>query len=307
MATAEKSTQASFLSRAFSYAKNMHPVNKALFLAAAAMHLVPHSVITSGVEFYRDQTAQKVDALSTGEAALVQSVFGSDFDTRSIRKRYSNNETACGETGNAQTAYVACVRRSSPTITFATASDFMDDYSRDGSISGSRTSTFMHEVTHIWQHRTAAPNGGACTSYDLPPKDIMNTAMTFDQYCTERQGQLVGTYAAFYLRPSQMSQTDLTTEGGRYFDRIRQIVEAKFPRARGAREAMQRRAQQHLSCFNGAAGNITAQQACNARYYTNLRGQPLTTAAQQVTFTLPNGQVRYPAIEAAQRAARPSS
>lgn len=307
MTAEQKSAQAPFLSRAFSYAKNMHPVNKALLVAAAAMHLVPQSVIDSGVEFYRDQRAQKVDSLSTGEAALIQSVFGADFDTRAIRKRYSNNETACGETGNAQTSYVACVRRISPTITFAASSGFMDDYSRDGSISGSRTATFMHEVTHIWQHRTKAPNGGTCASYDLPSADIMNTAMTFDHYCTERQGQLVGMYASFYLRPSQVNQTDLTTEGGRYFDRIRQIVEAKFPHAIAARAVMQRRAQQHFACFNAAAANTNGQNACNARHYTNLRGQPLTTAAQQVTFTLPNGQVRYPAIEAAQRAARPSS
>lgn len=307
MTTAQKSTQTTFLSRAFSYAKNMHPVNKALLVAAAAMHLVPTSVINSGIEFYRDSTAQKVDTLSTGEAALVQAVFGADFDTNNIRKRYSNNETACGETGNADTAFVACVRRSSPTITFAASADFMDDYSRDGSMSGSRISTFMHEVTHIWQHRTEARNGGQCTSYDLPQADIMNKALTFDDYCSERQGQLIGNYAAFYLRPSQIGAISLREPEGQYFDRIRQIVEAKFPRAIAARQMMQRRAQQHFACFNAAANNASAQNTCNARYYLNLRGQPLTTTAQQVTFTLPNGQVRYPVIEAAQRAARPTS
>ena len=302
----------SFLSRAFSYAKGIHPINKGLLVAAVAMHLVPESVVRSGIEFYRDQTAQKVSDLSAAESALVQSVFGADFATDTIRKRYSNNETACGETNSAETAFVACVRRGSDTITIATPNQFIDDYSQDGSLSGRRISTFMHEVTHIWQNRTNAPNGGRCSTYDLPPTDVMNAAMTFDQYCNERQGQLVGLYSAIYLRPTQVNETDLSTEHGRYFDRIRQIVEAKFPRAAQLRAHMQSRARAHLTCFNAAGSNQNAQSICNNRYYTNLRGQPLTASASQVTFTLPNGQVRYPALEEARRngelpAARPTS
>lgn len=315
MTDAPRKSQRSVLSRAFAYAKGLHPVNKVLLVTAIGLNIVPTEVITKAISsvdsFYQDQTALKVSGLSTSERALVQAVFGADFDTGTIRKRYSNNENACGETNSEDTVFVACVRRSSPTITFAASSDFMDDYSRDGSTSGSRTTTFMHEATHIWQHRTNAVNGGQCHSYDLPPADIMNTAMTFDQYCSERQSQLVGVYAAFYLRPSQLGQTDLTTEGGRYFDRIREIVEAKFPRAAHLRAQMQSRAANHLTCFNAAA-NENGKNACNARFYTNLRGQPLTTTAREVTFTLPNGQVHYPAIEAARRAgalpaARPTS
>lgn len=305
MTDADNKPQRSVLSRAFAYAKGIHPINKVLLVAAVSLHIIPTEVLTKAVgtidNFYRDQTALKVSGLSRGEAALVQSVFGEDFNTTNIRKRYSNNETACGETNSADTAFVACVRRSSPTITFAASSEFMDDYSRDGSMSGGRTLTFMHEATHIWQHRTGAVNGGQCDSYDLQPTDVMNTALTFDNYCSERQGQLVGIYAAFFLRPSQINQTDLTSEAGRYFDRIRQIVEAKFPRAATVRAQMQTRAASHLSCFNAAA-NENGKAACSARFYTNLSGQPLTTSAQQVTFTLPNGQVRYPVIEAARRA-----
>ena len=315
MTDASQQQPRSFLSRAFAYAKGMHPVNKVLLVAAVSLHIVPTEVVTTVltpvIDFYRDQSALKISHLSTGEAALVRAVFGDSVDANKIRKRYSSNETACGETNSDETVFVACVRRSSPTITFAASSDFMDDYSRDGSISGSRTTTFMHEATHIWQHRTDAPNSGQCDSYDLQPADVMNTAMTFDDYCSERQAQLVGVYAAFYLRPSQLGQTDLTTEGGRYFDRIRQIVEAKFPRAATVRAQMQSRAASHLTCFNAAA-NENGKNVCNARFYTNLQGQPLTTAPEQVTFTLPNGQVRYPAIEAARRAgqlpaARPNS
>ncbi len=280
----------------------MHPANKALLVAAVAMHLVPAEVITAGMDVYRDQTALKVGGLSAGEAALVHAVFGADFNTGNIRKRYSGNENACGETKSDETVFVACVRRGSSAITFAAADDFMDDYSRDGSVLGSRVATFMHEATHIWQHRTKAVSGGQCHSYDLPQRDIMNTAMTFDQYCSERQGQLVGYYAAFYLRPSQLNQTDLSGDSGKYFDRIRQIVEAKFPRATQLRMRMQTRARVHLACFDAAAENKTAQASCNRRYYTNLQGQPLTTSARQVTFTLPDGQVRYPAVEAARRA-----
>lgn len=300
MAEQAEHKKGSVLTRAFNAVKAMSPFSKACIATALVMNVLPNSAYRYIFDTYDHVTALKNAPLTDGEAALAQAVFGPDFDTSNISKSYRSDRDNCGKDHDSDTITLACVRKGSNIIRIVEPDSFVDDYSRDGSVSGSRTSTFMHEMTHIWQNRGNPAT--SCGSYSLPEEMIFNTRLTFDDYCSERQAQLVGVYAKWYLRPSLMAAMDESGEDMRFFVRIRAIVEAKFPRTIALRQHMQQRAQQFVSCNTKAKGDDAAYDRCNVRFYFNLRGQPLTTSAQQVTFTLPNGTVRYPAVEAIRRA-----
>lgn len=236
--------------------------------------------------------------LTAGEAVMVRALFGEDFRTDNIRKTYQEtNRYLCFNR-----RATACVIGPTNHVQFVNPEYFIDDYSRDGSISGRRTQMFMHEMTHIWQFRQPVGTIDYCRNYRLPEAELMDTSRTFDDYCNEQQGEIIGHYAAFFLRPSGMGVVLMQDPSiAPRFERIRQIVEARFPRAAAVRVEMMRRADNHMTCSDQAGNNETALSNCNTRYYRSIANTPLTTDAYQVTFTLPNGTVRYPSIEAARR------
>ena len=179
---------------------------------------------------------------------------------------------------------------------------FIDDYSLDGSTGHDRSFVFFHEMTHVWQGMTNESEEGC----DIDSADDV-TPKSFDDYCHEEQGNLVGRYVTTYLMPNPITGylkewIAQEPDNAEYrdlqqrFEKIRNIVEARFPHARPYRLQQEQNLAGLFNCWQQAGKRQTESDRCNSRHFVNPTGAPLTTSAQEVTFTLPDGRVTRPAV-----------
>lgn len=102
-----------------------------------------------------------------------------------------------------------------------------DDFTKDNVV---RFGTFMHEMTHNWQHQ----GFGTQTDYSKGPVRTFPLHRDFEQYGSEQQAHIVEDYARYYLHTAK----DTTHRWDRpfYTSQLKRIVEDHFPGAKRLRE-----------------------------------------------------------------------
>lgn len=235
------------------------------------------------------QYAEASAELTAGERVLAQSVFGPDFATVNIRKYFHRElpPTQAHDKNSASTAAYVLGGNTSD-IHFVSRDKQSHDYSRAAD-QGYRVSTFMHEMTHIWQHRQGMSKD--CDIYDYR----LSARARFADFCNEQQASIIGDYTRLFLQPdtalAQMAGTvpDITYRS-EHRDLMR-VVEEQFPHARTARMQMFARVQAAGTCVltqrqQAVATRTLAQfrlsqvwAQCSAYHITTLNGQRLTPAA----------------------------
>lgn len=242
--------------------------------------------------------------LTAGERALVQGVFGPDFSTDGITK-YFHREMPPHQRPRRQDdpstlAYV--LTGNDRDIHFISRDSHARDYSRVPD-QGQRVSTFMHEMTHIWQHRQGMTED--CDVYDYQLTDRSR----FGDFCNEQQAAIIGEYTRVFLQPDSllgqtkglMPQMNYSPAG----NNLIRVVEEQFPHARTSRMAMQSRFNAAGMCVQARArAYLSTQQLntfslrnvwadCASRYVTTLNGQHLDAlaAAPMLAATPPQPSV----------------
>lgn len=162
--------------------------------------------------------------LTKEEAAVAQSLFGPEFRTDDVRKQYVRSWA-----GGAIQYPAAMVPLSRRHIYFFQPELRVDDLTMTSDYD---FNLYMHEMTHIWQHRgNWAP---ICRTYDY----TLTANARFSQFCNEQQASIIGDYAENFLNPRNvraielLSQNTSTREGNEYLMRV---VEARFAAARPSR------------------------------------------------------------------------
>ncbi len=235
------------------------------------------------------QYAEASAHLTAGERALVQGVFGPDFATGEITKYFHRTmppNQSQDKKGLVTLAYV--LGGNTRDIHFVSTDKHARDYSRVPD-QGYRASTFMHEMTHIWQHRQGMSKD--CDIYDYTLTDRSH----FGDFCNEQQATIIGDYTRLFLQPDNAlgqvaSVIPQVTYRAQYSNLIR-VVEEQFPHARTARMAMQTRIAATAACTVAARKQAIegrmqyrfdlrdAWAHCTVRHITTLNGERLDAMA----------------------------
>lgn len=252
-----------------------------VFATAAGIHMIGQKLRVHDDRTYAEASAP----LTTGESTIVHAVFGQDFRTDNITKYFHRGLptfTRDDAQGGLHTA--AYVRLGNTTdIHFVERDRQAQDYSRIPD-HGNRLGTFMHEMTHIWQHRNGQVTD--CNVYDY----TLSASSHFNRFCNEQQGNIISDYVQRFLQPdSESAYFSRTNYGERYsaYDtQLARVVEEQFPQARLARETMQQRFNIAGACLDQRADmarmtrmRLNMQmtwQACAARYVQTLDNQSLS-------------------------------
>ncbi len=238
--------------------------------------------------------AQQSRGLTAGEAAMAHAVFGQDFDTASVRLRFHDHapthpfNNVHDDARHATLAYVNA--SDTRNIHMIDRVYHADDYSRANDM-GVRGGVFMHELTHIWQHR-AGDQAVSCKTYEY----TLTPQSRFEDFCTEQQGEIIRDYTMRFLIPGHpMMEMSSRIQGmaraagitiddslGANESILARVVERQFPTAAAARLRMQ-------ASFNDAAVCAFAQQqqapqvsyqdhfnSCAATRVRTLNGETLT-------------------------------
>ena len=243
--------------------------------------------------------------LTPGESALLKGIFGQNFRTDNITKYYHRTAPAHvhSKPKNPTLAYVIGGNRTD--VHFVDPEIERRDFSRVDMFDFAGN-TFVHEMTHIWQHR----NGGArgCDIYDY----TLTATSRFADFCIEQQAQMVADYTSVYFQPILGSMPVKDPEQRQRREWLARVVEAQFPAARQTRLQMQGRIPQFKACATRtliAAAKVPgmtsdrAQRAldrdCMPVLTGNLLGQaPLAKNQQDVALAAPktrwqNFRLRY--------------
>lgn len=261
-------------------------------LGGVAVMAVATGIDKAGEAFgiYDDrQYAEASAGLTAGERVLAQSVFGPEFETSGIRKYFHRTlppTQAHDKNGATTAAYVLGGNTSD--IHFISRDKQSLDYSRAAD-QGYRVSTFMHEMTHIWQHRQGMSKDCDIYEYTVTPQS------RFADFCNEQQASIIGDYTRLYLQPdTALSQMAGTVPHITYRNDGRdlmRVVEEQFPHARSARMAMFARVQASGNCVVAQRQQAVATRSlaqfnlsrawaqCTTHHITTLNGQRLTPAA----------------------------
>lgn len=173
----------------------------------------------------------EVRGLTTGEAALLRGIFGSQLDTAGIRLNLHPQDYS-DIVGSVEADAVA---------DFWGPANHSKDYSREKD--GEKFGTFIHELTHNWQRQTNWK-----FTLDIEDKDKdkysypLNAKYRFTEYTTEQQAAIIEDYARRFLHPSH-SHTYLnkTYKNPNAYDNLLiKVVEDQFPDARQLREQYKR-------------------------------------------------------------------
>lgn len=234
--------------------------------------------------------------LTQDEAAIAQSLFGPDFRTDNIRKQYVRSWV--GGVIQYPGAMVPLSQRHiyffkpemrKPDLTISSGDDF---------------NLYMHEMTHIWQHRgNWAP---LCKTYDY----TLTARSRFTDFCNEQQASMVGDYAEFFLNPTSPNALRLlgdNTSRREGNENLMRVIEGQFPHARQARLKIEAQNRAVYRCivrfnvtFNTASGKPTdADQVVITGCFTDPAQQPPPPSA--VEETAPPETAVDAAVEAAQR------
>lgn len=228
-------------------------------------------------------TPDRTASLTAGEVALVHSIFGTDFETASIRKHFYNSAAKedVTELGEGHTAAYVW-NWSKNAMHFPLKKYHSDDYSRDSG--GLRAmGVFMHEVTHIWQNRTGSSFD--CDTYDFD----LDPAKNFDDYCSEQQGRIIQRYVEM-TRDPEMGRTVV---GGYIIyagvhQQLLRLVEDKFPAARASRIAEEERFFAFTQCLQAIKKPTDeAAQNCRDTHIRNLIDQPMQSSDMTIVTRQP--------------------
>lgn len=166
---------------------------------------------------------------------MAHDLFGNQLDVSKFTKHSLN----CVKRG----AGAFVTQREKTKIAFCdNALKYKEDYSKN--IDGVHLNVFYHELTHHWQIQT----GNSLTRMDCGwLKDKYAYAMTdssrFEEYCTEQQADMVGSYAHRFLNPAY---TPTPEENNSY---SLKIVEEMFPQARITRLAVETQREQKTAAL----------------------------------------------------------
>ena len=200
-------------------------------------------------------TATGAVPLTPEEVTVAQSLFGPNFRTDDVRKHYVR--AWFRDVVQFPSAMVPLSNRH---IYFFSSSLNVPDLTTG---SGSAFETYMHEMTHVWQHRgNWAP---ICRTYDY----TLTPRSTFGQFCNEQQASMVGDYARLFLNPNsriavrKLGDATSNREGN---DNLMRVVERQFPHARQSRLTHEARFRSIHRCivsysvtFNQASGDPSPQ------------------------------------------------
>lgn len=228
--------------------------------------------------------------LTAGERALIQSVFGPEFSTDGITKYFHRelppHQRPRREGELPAAAYV--LGGNDRDIHFVNRDTHARDYSRVPD-EGLRVSTFMHEMTHIWQHRQGMTKDCDIYTYQLTAQS------RFGDFCNEQQATIIGEYTRVFLQPDSIlgrakglvPQIEYSPAG----ENLMRVVEEQFPQARISRMAMQSRfnaagmcvqAQARASLTTSQLNNFNLRNAwtdCASRYVLTINGERLDAIA----------------------------
>ncbi len=220
--------------------------------------------------------------LTPEEAAVAQSLFGPDFRTDDIRKQYVRSWV-----GGAIQYPAAVVPLTGRHIYF-----FEPDLRvRDLTLSTDYDfKLYMHEMTHIWQHRgNWAP---ICKTYDY----MLTPQSRFKNYCNEQQASIVGDYAEDFLNPRNVNAIRLLRQGSSTRadnEYLMRVVEGQFPQARASRLNIERKNLSAYRCtvrFNAviqaAAAPADEETAVIQRCLADPAAQPLTEKVETPDKTM---------------------
>lgn len=231
-------------------------------------------------------TASAPVPLTVHEADAAKSLFGLHFETGDIRKKYT-----LPWAGTLMDNRNAMVPLSQHRIYFFTRSlKDVDDLTQS---TPGHFRLFMHEMTHIWQHRgNWAP---ICQTYEYK----LTAKSRFTDFCNEQQADIVGNYALAFLNPNSRSAVRQIGDGvprieGR--ENLARVVERRFKQARYSRERIATHYQRVANCitsykieFNSKSKPDQEQTATIDRCFNN----PADRAA--ATTDTPPAPPRLPA------------
>lgn len=234
---------------------------------------------------YAEQSAP----LTTGEAALARAVFGPDFQTGTITKHYHRAMPPTHDARNARDVLAYVLLGDTNDIHMIAAELRVKDLSRVPD-TGVRANAYMHEMTHIWQHRTGS-TAESCGTYAY----TLNPQSHFGDFCNEQQAAIVGDYVAIYLQPDSFINGAMALNARlrlHEMEELARVVETQFPHARTARLQLRGQFIPARGCLNnsiqqmqrtqaGALDVSAAWQRCVARHVRTVAGERLTTAAAE--------------------------
>ncbi len=221
--------------------------------------------------------------LTPEEVRVAQSLFGPDFRTNDIRKHYVR--AWVNDIVQYPSAMVPLSRRH---IYFFSPGLKQPDLTQS---SGTHFETYMHEMTHIWQHRGNWARICKTYEYTLTPQS------RFGQFCNEQQASIVGDYARLFLNPGSRNAVRMlgdktsTREGN---DQLMRVVEARFPHAQASRLGVERHRRQVYRCI--VSYSVTFNQTS---------GKPSDTDQRVIDHCFADPQNRTPLPDAPPAAEQP--
>jgi hypothetical protein len=175
--------------------------------------------------------------LTTGETALVQSIFGTEINTAIVEKHFEPNY---------RRDKVVSGVSDEKTINFYGAKYYSADFSQEKDIFN--YGDFMNVMTYIWRAQTNRT--GTCDTYQYR----LNPAYHFDDYCSEQQAAIIEDYARHFLHPKHVhtyksvSSRDYTNDDTLYsYVLLAKVVEDQFPEAHKTRLALEAQGQPKLT------------------------------------------------------------
>lgn len=167
--------------------------------------------------------------LTPAETELVVGIFGDEIDATKIRKHFRETSVAFRL---APKTTAGMVLPPLSHIDFYGEKNRSADYAQD---SAALADLFMHEVTHVWQNqnwRWSLHHLDKVRKYDYTLKD----GARFDNFALEQKAEIIGDYTRIWLHPQGKVQSGKEPSAEDLM--LRDVVEARFPRAKQTREAL---------------------------------------------------------------------
>jgi len=156
------------------------------------------------------------EPLTTGEVALVESIFGDEIKTKRVRLYFPGTAKPGTDPG-----YIIPAQTFGKySIKFYSRQYHSVDYSR--SPDAFKFGTFIHEMTHIWQNQQNVPCKTS-TDNNKPYDYKLTPQSAFSDFSWEQQARIIENYALENLYPIRPSNPDPL---------LQKVVEDRFPQAR---------------------------------------------------------------------------
>lgn len=219
--------------------------------------------------------------LTENEALLAKSVFGEAFNTSSIRKHYYDG---IPKNSNMTPHTIAGIYPDAPdNMHFVSKFEQTADYGR---AIPDKAGIFMHEMTHVWQHRgNRRDRAAACSIYEYKLKPQSR----FADFCIEQQADIIKDYTMrFLVRPVDLNYAVTAdylnrsmTENEKF---LVNVVETRFPHARKSRLNVMGLVQKVSACVDKVdlsdSFGTASYTRCNTML-TDMSGRRLTDADER--------------------------